>query len=273
MNFDDADGDYTFSGPINLTGIASGIDIKSGSEGSFTFSGATTIDVGGPSPSPSLHGIDIQDNLNTTFNFSDTLNINSSAGSGINIANTGGEITFGSGMNSGAVNAPSTSGVAAVNIDTQTNSPTTHDLTVNFNGMAVNGSAGGPGIAVAGVTGTPVNLNISDSAITGGDGGVDPGGGAGIGGAGGSGAGVNGTGSGGNVNIVLNANTTITGGAGGSSAGGGAGIGGGGGGSGVTTGGTAGANTAVTQNGATISGGLGGGGTAASSIGASGNGT
>ena len=122
LNFENADGTYTFSGATSLSGGNAGIDIVSntaanatqGSAGSFTFGGTFTINNPGGSAlvvsdstasinfdvdvtqSSNFAAVDVTNHSGGTFTFQTTASINATNGTGLQFTNADGTYTMNS---------------------------------------------------------------------------------------------------------------------------------------------------------------------------------
>lgn len=140
LQFDNADGTYTFNGPITLNGGDAGIDILNGSAGTFTFANSTITNPTGIAYN--------EDTSTATVAYTGTITQNNAA-SAVNINNkTGGSTTF-----NGLVTA-NTSTVTGINLTNNTGG------TINFNGGLDIDTTTGIGFSATGgstVNGTGTN--------------------------------------------------------------------------------------------------------------------
>ncbi len=176
LQFNDADGAYTFNHKVELNGSATnvdtGVDITNGSAGTFAFSnvdiayasaGNSAVRIDGSAPqSFSMAGginatagrpVELTNNTGGSMAFSATIDSNS-GGTGILInGNTGGTNSF-----TGAVNL-STGAVAGVTISNNTAGST------SFNNLDITTTTG-DGFVVTNSTGHAVTVNGNDNTIT-----------------------------------------------------------------------------------------------------------
>ncbi|MDB5344727.1 MAG: Parallel beta-helix repeat protein [Schlesneria sp.] len=144
----------------------------------------------------------------------DSVKSDGSSTNGLDLVGVTGALT----INGGSI-GNGTLGYSAVNVDNSALTGTS-GLTLDFNNMTINGPMGSPGIFLNGQSSTiPILLNLTNTAVTGGNGDDD-----GLQAYGG-GAGIQAT----KATMTLDLNSTVTGGNGGVRSGGGAGIGGSGG--------------------------------------------
>lgn len=142
LQFDNADGIYTFIGPINLNGGDAGIDIVNGSGGTFSFSSGTSI------TSPTGTGLSIQ-NATANVTYSGSLTYATAGNAAIDIL----------GHSGGAINLQATTfaitGGTGISFDNA-------DGIYSFGSFAL---SGGAGIAVR--TGSAGSFTFGDVDITG----------------------------------------------------------------------------------------------------------
>lgn len=117
LQFDNADGTYTFNGPITLNGGDAGIDILNGSAGTFTFSTNTSITsptgtafnedtstasvtyAGTITQNNAASAVNISSKTGNTTAFNGLVTANTTTATGINLTNnTGGTINFTGGL-------------------------------------------------------------------------------------------------------------------------------------------------------------------------------
>lgn len=144
LQFDNADGTYSFSGTLTLNGGDAGIDINNGSGGTFGFQNALTL------TNPSGTGLSIQSS-GATVNFPAglTVNKNLTAGTGVSIGSNTAPVTFNSlsiiASNGGGLICANNAGAIAVT-----------------NGTGSISATNAPAIDVSNSSGNPsVNLNFS----------------------------------------------------------------------------------------------------------------
>lgn len=186
LQFDNADGTYTFSGTTTLNGGDAGIDILNGSDGTFTFSNTpitnpsgTALVINGGAGSINHTGtitkssagltIDIQSRSGGTLNLGGVVQANSGA-SGIRIQNnTGGTFTFSSTQKTLATGT-------ATGLDLSNNSGATIQFTNGgldidtTNAIGINASASGT-LLISGANNTVDavgnrGLDIDNTALT-----------------------------------------------------------------------------------------------------------
>ncbi len=155
LQFNDADGTYNFNGTNTLNGGDAGIDIVSGSSGSFSFSANTTLTHNGAGTAFNLNG----SNANITYSGS----ITDDNGRAVDVDNhDAGTITFNTGsINAGTANASgiriTNSNGGSVNFDSQTtlntSANTAVDLGTNNGGGVMNFNAGGNGLDITTTSG------------------------------------------------------------------------------------------------------------------------
>ena len=155
LQFDNADGVYTFNGTTTLNGGDAGIDILNGSAGSFTFGPGTSI------TSPSGAAFNLA-NSTAAVTYSGTITQNNAASAVVATNNTGGSMTFGGLVvaNTGTANAVSLTGNAGATISftgglaiTTTSGAGLHRHRRRHDSVA------GAGNTIATTTGTALNLN------------------------------------------------------------------------------------------------------------------
>lgn len=149
LQFDNADGVYSFNGPTTLAGGDAGIDITNGSAGSFSFAIPMTI------TNPSSVGLTIQSSAATVnFNAGLTVNKNATAGNGVVISANTGAVTF----HALAITTSNGAGFVATN---NTGGLTVTNATGSIN--ATNGAA----LDLSNASGNPpVNLNFASLTST-----------------------------------------------------------------------------------------------------------
>ena len=161
LQFDNADGTYNFNGTATLNGGDAGIDIVSGSNGTFSFSSNTSV------VNPTGIAININTSSSGNITYSGTFS-KSSTGIGIQVnAKTGGTVAF----NGSGTKTLSTTTSAAVSLTGNTGA------TVNFSGnnlvltttsgTGFNATGGGTitltgtGNTITSVGGTALNINAT----------------------------------------------------------------------------------------------------------------
>ncbi|TGX54113.1 hypothetical protein E5A73_08295 [Sphingomonas gei] len=158
LQFDNADGAYTFAGTATLNGGDAGIDILNGSDGVFTFGTGISI------TSPSGTGFNVQ-NATADITYSGGLTYATAGQFAIDIANhTSGTITF----QTGTLNLTNGSGVRFDNADGIYDFTGTTTLSGVSGGIAIgNGSSGafdfGSGTSV---NATVLGLSLANSTAT-----------------------------------------------------------------------------------------------------------
>jgi mucin-19 len=154
LQFDNADGTYSFNGPTTLNGGDAGIDILNGSAGFFTFGTGTSI------TSPSGAAFTIA-NSTAGVTYSGTITQNNAASAVVATNNTGGTATFGGLVvaNTGTADAVSLTGNTGATISF--NSGLDIDTTSGAGFTATGGGTAivvGAGNSIATTTGTALNL-------------------------------------------------------------------------------------------------------------------
>lgn len=185
LQFDNADGTYTFNGTTTLNGGDAGIDILNGSAGTFTFSANTSITspsgtafnedtstasvtyAGTITQNNAASAVNINNKTGNTTAFNGLVTANTSTATGVNLTNnTGSTINFNGGLNidtttgtgfnattGGTVSVAATAGDESVT--------TTSGQAINLNGIASNitfdtvfSTAGASGISLNTLTGS-----------------------------------------------------------------------------------------------------------------------
>lgn len=151
LQFDNADGNYGFSGTVSLNGGDAGIDITNGSIGTFTF--PTTSNITSPGTG---NLVSILNSAPVNFTYSGTFTKANNNVTGILISgNTGGSITF----NGTGTKSISSGTAAAVNLSSNTNA------TITFSGGSlVLASASGAGFTATG--GGTVNITGANNTVS-----------------------------------------------------------------------------------------------------------
>ncbi|MDV3455630.1 hypothetical protein RZN05_01435 [Sphingomonas sp. HF-S4] len=160
LQFDNADGTYTFSGTTTLNGGDAGIDIVGGSAGTFAFGTGTSV------TSPSGTGINIA-NSTAGITYSGNLTYATAGQAAIAVVNhSGGTIAF----QTGTINATNGTGLQFDNADGTYNFTGTTTLNGGDAGIdIVNGSGGtfafGTGTSVTSPSGTGISVQNSTAGI------------------------------------------------------------------------------------------------------------
>ncbi|WP_166745711.1 right-handed parallel beta-helix repeat-containing protein, partial [Sphingomonas naasensis] len=161
LQFDNADGTYSFTGTTTLNGGDAGIDIFNGSAGTFTFGTGTAI------TSPSGTGISIADST-AAVTYSGSMTYATAGQAAIEVVNHSvGTVTF----QTGAISATNGTGLQFDNADGTYNFTGTTTLNGGDAGIdIVNGSAGtftfGAGTAITSPSGTGINIDSSTASLT-----------------------------------------------------------------------------------------------------------
>lgn len=183
LEFNNADGTYSFTGTTTLNGGDAGIDILNGADGTFSFSSATSVanptgtafDVANSAPTitfagPITHNSGRLVSLASTggsASFSGALSANGAPATGISVTTSSANVTF-----SGASKSLSTQGNAAVTLTSNTGSVlfSGGGLAVTTTGGAGINATGGGTVQVTGAnntisSGTGTALNVQNTTI------------------------------------------------------------------------------------------------------------